>query len=138
MTRHAVVEALTEIVDRPLEAVVGERGDAPTGVADEVVVMVLAVGHRRLVAGGAATGVESLHEPHLLQQLERPVDGGDADLSAAGAQLIGDLARREHALLIADQLEHGAARGARAMAGLAELILGPLDPRRRGRCLDAR
>ena len=75
--------------------------------------MMLAAGERRLVASGPAADVEALDEPHRLEQLERPVDGRDADLAAAGAQLVGDLASAQHAVLVADQLEHGRARCAR-------------------------
>ena len=128
MIADGVVEPAAELVDGALEPVVLERRDATAAIADQVMVMVLAAGQGRLVAGRAVADVEPLDESHPLEQLERPVDGRDADRAAAVAELVGDLAGAEDAVLVADQLEHGRPRGARAMAGGAQRLVGAADP----------
>ena len=117
MIADRVVEAAPELVDRPLELRVLERGHPAAAVADQVVMVMLAAGQRRLVAGGAVADVEALDEAHRFEQLERPVDGRDADRVAAVAELVGDLAGAEDAVLLTDQGQHGSPRGARAVAG---------------------
>lgn len=119
MVADRVVEAPTEIGDRTLELRILERGDAATVVADDVMVMMLAAWQGGLVARRRTADVEPLDQAQALEHLQRAVDGGDADLAAAAAELVGDLAGAEHAVLTTDQLEHGAPRGARAVAGRA-------------------
>ena len=91
-------------------------------------VVVLAAGESGLVAGGSVACVEALDQAQAREQLERPVDGGDPDRAARAAQLVGDLAGAEHALLAADQLEHRRAGRARPVPGGAQLALGVLRP----------
>lgn len=90
--------------------------------------MVLAAGVGRLVAGEALAGVESLDDSERMQQLERPVDGRRADVSALAAQAIGDLARRQAAALAAQQLDDRQARRARPVPRVLQALPGGGQP----------
>ncbi len=133
MVAHGVVETPPEILDRALQARVLEWGDAAAAVADEVMVVVLTARQRGLVAGRDPAHVEALHQAEALEQLEGPIDGRHSDLPSGATQLVGDLAGAEDAALPADQLQHRGAGSARAVPGLGERLLGPLDPEIGGR-----
>jgi len=102
MAADLIVEAAGDPRDGPLELRVLERGHPPAAVADEMVV-VLAVRVRGLESGRALTDVETLDQPQPLEQLERAIDGRDADVLALVAEAIGDLARAQDALLLTEQ-----------------------------------
>ena len=87
-----------------LELVVGEGLDLATVVADEVVVM-LAAGVNGLEARCAGADVDALDESVLTQLLEDPVDAGDPDTAALGAQLVEDFLRGQAAVLSSEQLD---------------------------------
>lgn len=117
MLTNRVIEAARQRADRALEPLVLECGDPPALVADDVMVVMLAAGQRGLVAGGLTTYVEPLEQMQPGERLEGPVDRRDADLTASGAQPVGDLPGADHAILASDQLEDRGARSARPVAG---------------------
>jgi zinc transporter, ZIP family len=114
-----VAEAVCHPADRALETRVRERLDLAAVAADEVVVMV-AVRRRRLVTRDPVSCVDALYEPQLRDFLDHPVDGRDPDRALRRAEPIEDLLRAQAALLATEQLDHGAARSAGAIAGLVE------------------
>lgn len=85
---------------RPLEAGVRERLDLPAAVADEVVMVIVAL--PRLVARRAGTELDPLHEPALGEQVEHAVHTGDSDLPTLRAQDVEDLLGAQAALLPAE------------------------------------
>ena len=92
------------VVDRALERLVGEGLDLAAVVAHEVVV-VLAALVPRLVAGAAGAGVDALDQPVVDEQVEHPVDAGDADRPAGGPEAVMQLLRGQAALLAGKQLD---------------------------------
>src|SRR4051794_34618068 len=88
----AVGDLLAELLQRPLELRVLERGDPPAAVADQVVVM-LSARQRRLVVGLPVAEIEPRHELEVGQRLECAIHRGAADRVAPGVQLIVDVAR---------------------------------------------
>ena len=80
--------------------------------------MVLTAGERGLVARdarpGPAAGPGQAHE-----QIEHPIDAGDADAPAVAAQLVEDLLGRPAALLLGQRRDHGLARAAGAVPARA-------------------
>jgi hypothetical protein len=122
-----VIDALGEGVYCPFEPVVFEGGDASAVVADEVVVVV-AAGIGRLVAGGAVADVESLYEVELVQQLHGSVDAGEARRLPLGAQGVGDVPRGEAAVLFGQDVDHVEAGGASEVAGLRQSVGGVSSP----------
>ena len=130
--RHVVrgdleAHAVGEVVNRPFERLVLERLDLAAGVADHVVV-VLAARVRGLVARRALADVEALDQPEALEQLQGPVDAGQANAAAALAQQIGDLSRGDRAAQRRDGLDHLLAGGAGAVAGIGEHLEGVVGP----------
>src|SRR5207248_728925 len=105
-----------DLVQGPLELGVLERLDLAAAVADEVMV-VLASWMRRFVPGRVGADVDPLDEAIGRQLVERPVDGGDADLAAIGAKRVEDLLRGQAAVLPPQQLDHRAATAALAAPG---------------------
>ena len=105
MGAHAVLQASCHVVERPLEAWVGERLDLAARVADEVMMM-LAVDMRRLEAGDPVAQLDPLDELQLDELVERAVDAGDPDRPAVGANPVEDLLRRAAAGLLAQMLDH--------------------------------
>lgn len=81
-----------DMVGPPLDGGSLDLDGAPAVAADEMVVVV-AVGLRRLVAGDPIPGVNALHQPQVGERLERAVDGGDPDRTAGPAQLVVDVLR---------------------------------------------
>src|SRR5215213_7207876 len=88
-----VLHAARELLDGGLELAVLERRDLAAALADDVVV-VIAAGVDRLVAGDALGRVHAPREPQAVEQVERAVDRGHADLLAALMQAVGDLLGR--------------------------------------------
>ena len=78
MRSHLVAASPGDAVQRHLERVVLERLDLAAVVADEVVVMV-AAWIDPLEAGDRIAEVHPLHEPELVEALERAVDACDSD-----------------------------------------------------------
>ena len=106
MGLHPVVEAPCGVLERLLEPGIRERLDLPAGVADEMV-MVLAVDVCRLEAGDSVPELDALDELQFDELVERPVDAGNPDRPAVGANPIEDLLRRATARLVAEMLDHG-------------------------------
>jgi hypothetical protein len=71
-------------LERSLERRILERLDLSAVVADEMVVM-LAVGVRRLEAGDAVAEVDPLHEAELVETFEGAVDACHANSSRPGS-----------------------------------------------------
>jgi zinc transport system substrate-binding protein len=115
-----VAAAAGNSLDCGLERRVLERLDLAAVVADEVVMMAVVV--RRLEARHPVAEVDALHEAELVHPLERPVHAGDADARAAGPQGVVDLLRRQAAVLLAEVLDHEAARAAASSGGIAESV----------------
>ena len=117
-------------IDRALQARVAERLDLPAVAAHDVV-MVVAVGRRRLEARDPVTRVDALHQPKVDEGFQRAVDGGDADRPTRPAQAVVNLVRAEAAVLPSEQLDHGAAGPATAVARFGECEERVLRPRSR-------
>src|SRR5207253_1083269 len=81
---------------------------------------------RRFVPGRVGADVDPLDEAIGRQLVERPVDGGDADLAAIGAKRVEDLLRGQAAVLPPQQLDHRAATAASAAPGEGQSPLGPV------------
>jgi hypothetical protein len=121
VSRDPVTEPTRQPSDRPLERLVLERRDPSARVTDDVMV-VLATGDHRLVAGSPSSDLDPLHEPDPVQQVERPVDARNPDGVALTAQPIGDLLRSNAAVLGGEQLDDGAPGAARAVPGLIDRL----------------
>src|SRR3954469_8750400 len=109
--RHPAREPL----DRGLEVAVLEGGHLAAALADDVV-MVVAAGGDRLVAGDALGGVHPASQPEAVQQVERPVDGRDAHVLAALLKAVGDLLGGDAAAQLGERLDYRRARRAQAVA----------------------
>ena len=120
-------DAAFEVLDRGLEAGVGEGGDGAAVVADEVVVVSVA-GADRFVAGHRLADLELLDEVQAFELVEDAVDAGAADRSLALAQRVFDLDRGEGAGLGVEQFEQRLAGGAGVVLGLGEDVLRVLGP----------
>src|SRR5947207_15028048 len=94
-------------------------------------VMVLAVGRRRLVARDSVARIDTLDQPQIRKRLERPVDGRDADRAARLAQLVVDVLRAEAAVLAAEEDDDRRPRAAAAIAGGVERLARVLRPAHR-------
>src|SRR5213075_449062 len=92
-------------------------------------VMVLAVGRRRLVARDSVAGIDTLDQPQIRERLERPVDGRDADRAARLAQLVVDVLRAEAAVLAAEEVDDRRPRAAAAIAGGLARVFRPAHRR---------
>ncbi len=137
MALDAEVKPSSELAERALDALVLEWAHPPAPLADEVVVM-LSRGVSGLVARRALARLEPVKEAEALEQLEGPIDGRDADVTALRPQAIGDLAGGEHALVASERLDDGHPWGARSMPRPPQGLGRVLDPAfhvRRGRCL---
>ena len=89
----------------------------PAAAPADRVVVVLAVGLDPLIAGGAATDLDSLQQAELLQLLQRAVDAGPADRRLAAAQLVVELQGGDRAVVAGERLDHRGSRPAAAVAG---------------------
>jgi hypothetical protein len=95
---HRVAKPSRQRVQLLLQAVVLEGRDPAALVADRVMVVITA-GHDRLIARRALAEFHALDEPHLMKEVERPVNAGDADVASPPPEPIRDLVRRETAAL---------------------------------------
>ena len=127
MRRHDVSAPVGDSLDRRFERGVFERLDLPAVVADEMVVMV-AARVRRLEARDSVSQVDALDEAQVGHAVERAVDARDPDPSAARADAIVDLVRREAAVLLAEQLDDDAASASASAARFAEACERGLRP----------
>ena len=116
-----------EAVHRALELGVGERLHLAAGVADHVVVMVLAAA-RGLVAGAVLTDLDAAEHADAGELVEHAVDRRAGHRAAAGAQLVLDLVGAQRALLTVEQLDDRRAGAAPAEARLGEPALRVLTP----------
>src|SRR5438093_7164185 len=98
-------------------------------------VVVIAAGLRRLVAGDAVPRVDALHQPQVGERLERAVDGGDPDRTAGPAQLVVDVLRAETAVLAAEELDDGLPGPSPAIAGSLERDERVVRPRHLRECI---
>lgn len=126
MARHREARLAGEAGDRALEARIAERDDVPTAVADEVVVVIGAPA-RGLVAGALAAQLEALDEVQVAQALEHAIDRRPPDAAALGAELLGEIGRRDRAVLLGELLDDGPADMA-AVATALEQLDRPLAP----------
>lgn len=122
-----VIEAIGGSMNCGFDPLVLEWRHPAATVTDEMMVM-FATGQSRLEPGHPVTDVEPLDQSHALEQLERPVNRGDADGAPLGVQRLGQLGGGRNAALAADQVEHRRTGTARAMALGAQPGLGHLDP----------
>ena len=99
----------------PLELLVLERGHPPAPVADGVVVM-LPAWNDALESRHALAELNALDQPHVMEELQGPVDARDADVAARVVKLSRDLVRREAAILPAEQGDHRPAGSAGPVA----------------------
>ncbi len=116
-------EPVGQLVDRPFEGGILERDELAALVADEVMVVVLAVGVGWLVSGDPVAEVESVHEVVRVQQLEDPVDAGSANgalATAATAQGVFDLDRAQCAALSRQEVDDSVARRTAVVPGAPE------------------
>ena len=127
MRRHDVPAPVGDSLDRRLERGVLERLDLPAVVADEMVMMI-AAGVGRLEARDSVSEVDSLDEAQVGHAVERAVDARNPDPSAARADAIVDLVRREAAVLLAEELDDDAASASAATARLAQACERDLRP----------
>src|ERR687891_520416 len=99
-----MAEPAREPPDRALEPIVLERADPPAAVAEDVMVM-LAAGDHRLIPGPALAHLDPLHKPEAVQEVQRPVDAGDADAFAVSPDPVRDLLRGHAAVLACKSLD---------------------------------
>lgn len=127
MRRYDVPAHVGDALDRRLERGVLERLDLPAVVADKVVMMV-AAGVGRLEARDAVSEVDALDESQVGHAVERAVDARNPDSTAARADAIVELVRREAAVLLAEELDDDAASASASPARLAEACERGLRP----------
>jgi hypothetical protein len=73
-----------ELIDRSLETGVAERHAPAASPAEQVVVVLLAGGVARFVAGDPVAQVEAIDEVVVVQELEDPVDARPRHSALAG------------------------------------------------------
>ena len=117
--RHDVSASVGDSLDGRLEGRVLERLDLAAVVTHEMVMMV-AARVSRLEARDSISEVDSLDETQVGHAVERAVDARDPDPSAAHADAIVDLLRREAAVLLAEELDDDAASTPAAPARLSQ------------------
>jgi hypothetical protein len=121
-----VAQPPADPLDEFLEPVVLEGGQFAAALAPGVVMVVPArIG--RLVAGGPAD-VDTVHEPVLSEDVERPVDAREADAAVLLAQRVEDLLCAEDASLLGQEAQDLLARPARAESRVAERVAGVVRP----------
>ena len=98
-----MVQASGQATDRALEARVLEGRYPPARFADDVM-MVVAPGHRRLVARRTVSQLNALDQPPAVQQFECSIHAGDADSVAGGVEPVGDLLGAQQAVLAFQQV----------------------------------
>jgi hypothetical protein len=116
-----VLQPSRETLELALQALVLEARHAPADLADGVVV-VLASGDYRLVAGHSFAELDPLHEAELVEEVDGAVDAGDADVVLGAPQLVGDLLGGEAAGLPAEKADDRLARASGAVAGVTQRL----------------
>ena len=104
MVLDADPETVGQAVDRPFQAGVIKRDQAPALLAHEVV-MVCAARVRPLESGLAVADRNPLNQPVLDQQVSDSVDAGPPGRPTMGAQLVLDLDRAKRARLGGEQVD---------------------------------
>ena len=131
MLLDRIAEAAGDLVDRALQPYVTERLDLAAVPTDEVMVVV-AVGPRRLEPRNPVPGLDSLDQPEICERLERAVDGGDPDRPPGPPKAVEDLLRA-HAAVLTPQEVHDGATGAPTAEARAverfECMTGPAHVR---------
>jgi zinc/manganese transport system substrate-binding protein len=115
VTAHRLAEPARHPLDRPLEAVILERGHAATGLAHRVMVM-LAPRDDSLVALPSLADVDPLNQPEVEEKLDRAIHAREPDPTPLGAQLVANLLRRQAAVLAREQADDRLAGPAEAVA----------------------
>lgn len=116
MTFHDERRVRRQAMDGALQPGVGDLGDVPAAVTDEVVVVRgVASG---LVAGPLGADVQSLDQPEGAKPLEDPIDGRAADVGVLVGQEAGELGRRHRAVLLGQLPDDGLADPAAVAAFL--------------------
>jgi hypothetical protein len=93
--------------------------------------MVLSAREDRLKARTAVAEIDPLDQPHAVQEVERPVDAGQADGGAFLAQTVGDLLCGQAAALAGEKLDDRPPGSAGPVTGFAKRPAGALGPVRR-------
>jgi hypothetical protein len=131
-----IAQAAGDLVDRALEPYVTERLDLAAVTADEMVVMV-AVGARRLEPRDSVAGFDSLDQPEICERLEGTVDRGDPDRPPGPPKAVEDLLRA-HAAVLAAQEVHNSATGAPAAEACAFQCFERMTSPAHGRSVSSR
>ena len=118
MRVHGAAEPARDSPELPFERVVLERLDLAAVAADEMV-MVMAAGPGRFVAGDAVAEIDTRQQTLSGEEIEDAVDAGDPDTGIGANQPLMCLLRREAAILGVQVLDHRPARAAAAEAGVS-------------------
>ena len=97
-------EALLDTIEDTFQSRVLERKGLTAALTDKVVV-VFAGGEEHFV-GSHSGHLDTPHEPMAVQQVERPIDAGQADPPAAITQKVMDLLGAEETSLVRQDLHH--------------------------------
>lgn len=92
-------EPVREPADRAFEPRIGERDQPPAAPADEVVMMMMAAGVKRLEPGLPLAHRDALDEAVLDEQVEHAVDARAGGRPPRGAERILDFDRAQRARL---------------------------------------
>jgi hypothetical protein len=92
MTAHRVPQVTCQPVEVSLQPGVLEWSHAPAAIADGVVMMLTSRGDR-LESRDALAELDSLDEPHFVEELQRPIDARHADVASRPMELARDLVR---------------------------------------------
>src|SRR3954452_1436973 len=122
-----VLHPSRELVDGGLEVAVLEGGHLAAALAHDVVV-VIAAGIDRLVAGDALGGVNAAGEPEAVEQVEGAVDRRHADVLATLVQAVRDLLGGDAGAERGERVDDGRARRAEAIAVALERVARVSDP----------
>ena len=90
--------------------------------------MVLAVRVDRLVARDRLADVDTAHQPHVVEQLERAVDARHPDALTAIAQAVRDLLRGDAATELVERRDDGCTWRAHAVATALEGLARVSNP----------
>jgi hypothetical protein len=123
---NRVTEALTDVIDEPLELRVLERVHLPAAVADRVVV-VLAARVGGLVASGSVE-VDPVDELQARERVQRTVDARKPHGLAAVAEAVVDVLGAQAAVLPREQCQHLFARAAGPVPGAGQLAMRVIPP----------
>ena len=127
MLLDRIAQPARNAVERPLEPYVTERLDLAAVPADEMMVVV-AVGPRRLEARNPVAGIDALDKAQVDESVKSPIDRSDPDRPPRLAQMVVDLLRAQAAVLAPEQLYDRPACAATAVAGKGERIQGVSRP----------